>query len=196
MVIEYHLFEHCSKFAKNILMSLESAGIGTRVKHPQFGEGVIIDDQLTTCTIYFKSRGEVDMSKEYEGIEILTSASSEDMVSLAEVKKALKQVILQFGDINDKVELGDKWLGGKLILKPGRSDLKEKEIPIETFFHKIVMLRDRLRVMEQRINSTKNLNEEEKINLQQYLTRIYGSLTTFNVLFDEKDDRFIGEKSK
>jgi len=79
---------------------------------------------------------------------------------------------------------------------PGRSDLKEKEIPIEIFFHKIIMLRDRLRVMEQRINSSTNLNEEEKINLQQYLTRIYGSLTTFNVLFDNKEDYFVGERSK
>ncbi|MFZ1255152.1 MAG: hypothetical protein WAR77_02315, partial [Saprospiraceae bacterium] len=73
--------------------------------------------------------------------------------------------------------------------------LKEKEIPIEKFFHKIVMLRDRLRVMEQRINSS-NLTDEEKINLQQYITRIYGSLTTFNVLFRHKEHQFVGEKGE
>ena len=171
-------------------------GVGTRVIHPQFGDGVVVEDLETTCVIYFKSRGEVEMSKDYDEIKIVEQVEPEDMVSLEEVKKALKQVILQFGDINEMVMLGDKWTGGKLILQPGREGLQSKEIPIETFFHKIIMLRDRLRVMEQRINSSKNMNEEEKVNLQQYLTRIYGSLTTFNVLFDDKDDYFVGDRSK
>ena len=88
--------------------------------------------------------------------------------------------------------LGDKWDGGTLILKPQDSDLKPKEMTIDSFFHKIVMVRDRLRVMEQRINSSK-LSDEEKVNLQQYITRIYGSLTSFNVLFKYKEDNFKGE---
>ena len=83
-----------------------------------------------------------------------------------------------------------------MILQPEDSSLQSKEIPIETFFHKIVMVRDRLRVMEQRINSSKGLNDEEKVNLQQYITRIYGSLTTFNVLFKNKENQFQGERSK
>ena len=82
-----------------------------------------------------------------------------------------------------------------MILKPRDASLKSKEIPIETFFHKIVMTRDRLRVMEQRINSHKGLSGEEKVNLQQYITRIYGSLTTFNVLFDDRDYHFRGDSS-
>ena len=76
-----------------------------------------------------------------------------------------------------------------------KADLQSKEMPIDTFFHKIVMVRDRLRVMEQRINAS-NLTDEEKVNLQQYITRIYGSLTTFNVLFKRKQDGFVGEKSR
>ena len=82
-----------------------------------------------------------------------------------------------------------------MILKPGKSDLQAKEIPVETFFHKIVMVRDRLRVLEQNINSHTGLSDEDKVNLQQYITRIYGSLTSFNILFAEKEDYFVGSKS-
>ena len=92
------------------------------------------------------------------------------------------------------VKLGDKWIGGTMLLQPKDASLKPKEIPIDIFFHKIVMARDRLRVLEQNINSHKNLTDEEKINLQQYITRIYGSFTTFNVLFKNKEHWFIGDK--
>ena len=96
-------------------------------------------------------------------------------------------------DISEIVPLGDRWKGGNMLLQPEDKSLKPKEMPIEAFFHKIVMVRDRLRVMEQRINASK-LEEEEKINLQHYITRIYGSLTSFNVLFKNKEDQFVGEK--
>ena len=83
-----------------------------------------------------------------------------------------------------------------MILQPADKTLKPKEIPIDDFFHKIVMLRDRLRVLEQNINSNKKLSDEDKVNLQQYVTRCYGSLTTFNVLFKNKEHWFVGEKGK
>jgi hypothetical protein len=95
----------------------------------------------------------------------------------------------------EEVPIGDRWEGGTLILQPADKSLKAKELPIEDFFHKIVMTRDRLRVLEQRINGNAQLSDAEKVNLQQYITKIYGSLTTFNVLFRYKEHYFTGEKS-
>jgi uncharacterized radical SAM superfamily protein len=106
----------------------------------------------------------------------------------------LKYVLDRFNGLEYKVELGKKWQGGVMLLQPANKDLKPKDIPIEVFFHKIVMMRDRLRVLEQNINSHAGLSDEEKINLQQYITRCYGTMTTFNILFDEKEDFFIGSK--
>jgi hypothetical protein len=101
-----------------------------------------------------------------------------------------------WGGLSENVPLGDRWQKGMMLLQPADKTLKPKEIPIEDFFHKIVMLRDRLRVLEQQINAHKVLSDEDKVNLQQYITRIYGSLTTFNVLFKNKEQWFVGEKTK
>ncbi len=103
--------------------------------------------------------------------------------------------------LREELELGaakiaDKWIGGKLILRPGKPGLQEKEVPIDAFFHKIIMLRDRLRVLEQQINANDKLSEPEKIQLQQYITRCYGSLTTFNIFFKDQKDQFVGQKSE
>jgi hypothetical protein len=81
-----------------------------------------------------------------------------------------------------------------MLLQPFDKTIKPKEIPVEDFFHKIVMLRDRLRILEQNINSSNNLSGNEKVNIQQYITRFYGSLTTFNVLFKNRRHWFVGEK--
>ena len=90
--------------------------------------------------------------------------------------------------------IGAKWEGGTLVMRPGKAGLQEKEVPIETFFRKIVMVRDRLRVLEQQINASEKLSDADKLGLQQYITRCYGSLTTFNVLFDSREEWFVGEK--
>jgi hypothetical protein len=93
-----------------------------------------------------------------------------------------------------EVELGARWEGGEIILKPGKEGTQEKRIPIDSFFHKVVMIRDKLRVLEQRINAHPRLSAEEKLQMQQYVTGCYGTLTTFNILFAEKADGFIGAK--
>jgi hypothetical protein len=93
------------------------------------------------------------------------------------------------------VRLAPKWEGGTVVLRPGDAQAQPKEIPLDALFHKIVMIRDRLRVLEQRVNGHEKLSDADKIELQQYVTRCYGSLTTFNVLFRDEQDRFVGEKS-
>lgn len=173
-------------------------GIGAKIEHPDFGEGVIFGSEQDRFRIYFQEHGEKQLAKTYAGFEVLEPAEEpEDFsISMEDVVAAVENVFDRYMDDTSVVEMGDKWDGGTLILKPGSEGLATKELPIETFFHKIVMVRDRLRVLEQNINSHKVLTDEEKVNLQQYITRIYGSLTTFNVLFASKNDHFVGERSK
>ena len=118
------------------------------------------------------------------------------METFSDVEKSLLGILRKWADLQEVIPLGDRWTGGTIILKPGDPKAQPKEIPIDAFFHKIVMLRDRLRVLEQQINSHAALKDEDKVNLQQYITRIYGTLTTFNVLFKNKDHQFVGEKGK
>jgi hypothetical protein len=168
-------------------------GIGSRVKHPAFGDGVVIAAEVIAYRVCFITYGIKLVGKDYSAWEVIDKVEAEDKVSFTEAEKSLIKILKTWSDITEVVPLGDKWKNGLMILKPDDSSLKPKEIPIDTFFHKIVMVRDRIRVMEQRINAS-DLSDEEKVNLQQYITRIYGSLTTFNVLFKNKDDQFTGEK--
>jgi hypothetical protein len=108
------------------------------------------------------------------------------------VRNAVKDELSHALAEGEPVELGNRWIGGKIEIWPRDPSVGAKEIPIDAFFHKIVMVRDRLRVLEQQINGHSKLTDEEKVHLQQYITRCYGSLTTFNVLFRHKEDHFTG----
>ena len=170
-------------------------GIGTRLQHTQHGPGVIVGVRYATYLISFIYHGLKEIDKNDGHLEeIIAENVSEDIETHSEVERSLLKILRLWNGAGETVRMGDRWEGGTLILQPADKSLKAKEIPIDDFFHKIVMLRDRLRVMEQQINSHKKLSDEEKVNLQQYITRIYGSLTTFNVLFKNKEQWFIGEK--
>lgn len=171
-------------------------GIGTRLQHTQLGPGVIVGIRYATYLISFIYHGVKEIDKTDTNLdEIIAENVTAEVETVSAVETSLLKILRQWSDVTELVPLGDKWVGGTMLLQAADKNLKPKEIPIEDFFHKIVMLRDRLRVLEQNINSNKKLSDEEKVNIQQYITRCYGSLTTFNVLFKNKEHWFVGEKS-
>ncbi len=176
------------------IATMKLLGIGSRINHPDYGKGVVTNVTSQHYWVTFIENGleTIDLDSEFDVIE--AADDDVDTVSLFDVESSLKEILKKWSDVSEVVPIADKWKGGKLILEPGDTSLKSSEIPIDTFFHKITMVRDRLRVMEQKINSS-NLEEQEKIDLQQYITRSYGSLTTFNVLFKLKTQNFVGQKS-
>lgn len=170
-------------------------GIGTRLQHTQHGQGVIVGIKYATYLISFIDTGIKEIDKADDKLEeIIPENITVEIETSSDFEKSLLKILKMWGGITETVSLGDKWLGGTMILQTADKTLKPKEIPIEDFFHKIVMLRDRLRVLEQNINSHKKLTDEDKVNMQQYITRCYGSLTTFNVLFKNKEQYFVGDK--
>lgn len=177
---------------------MEELSVGTRVDHPRYGEGIVSRNNITAYEIFFERGGKMEITKRNTDLVVLEASDTapKSGLSISEIEEVMSFVLDKYGALNEVVPLGEKWEGGTMSLQPANLDLNPKEIPVETFFHKIVMLRDRLRVLEQNINSSKSLSDEEKVNMQQYITRIYGSLTTFNVLFSEKEHYFKGASSK
>jgi len=170
-------------------------GIGSRINHSEYGKGVVTNVTSKHYWVTFIENGleTIELDSEFDVIE--AAEDEVDTVSFFDVESSLVQILKKWSDVTEVISIADKWKGGKLILEPADTSLQSKEIPIDSFFHKITMVRDRLRVMEQKINSSKNLDEQEKIDLQQYITRSYGSLTTFNMLFKLKTQQFVGQKS-
>ena len=176
-------------------MDQTTLGIGTRLQHTQFGPGVIVGIKYATYLISFINHGIKEIDKTDNKLDdIIPENVSLEIETQSDTEKSLLKILRLWGGITEQVPLGEKWIKGTMLLQPFDKSLKPKEIPIDDFFHKIVMLRDRLRVLEQNINSNKKLSDEEKVNIQQYITRCYGSLTTFNVLFKNKEQWFAGEK--
>lgn len=175
---------------------MQLLGIGSRIAHSEFGKGVVTNVTSKHYWVTFIDNGleTIDLNAEFEIIELVEDEV--DTISFSEVEQSLISILRRWSDASQITPIADKWKGGNLVLKPGDANLTDKEVPIDTFFHKIVMVRDRVRVMEQKINASTTLDDQDKVELQQYITRIYGSLTTFNVLFKNQSDHFVGEKTK
>jgi hypothetical protein len=170
-------------------------GIGSRVKHAAYGDGVVIRLHIAAYEVCFMQFGIKMVSKDYENWQIVEHIPAEEAVTFTEAEQSLMRILRTWSATSlEIVPLGDKWKNGKMVLQA--EGVTPKEVPIDVFFHKIVMMRDRLRVLEQQVNAHKKLDDEDRVNLQQYITRCYGSMTTFNILFKNREDYFVGDSSK
>ena len=168
-------------------------GLGTIVKHRDFGKGRIVAYDDDRYVILFAGGDAKIVAFAFEGLQADGSAGDPE---LDRIVQAVRQVLGDHGWLDVDLELGKRWVGGTLKLVPGKDDTPAKDVPIEMFLKKLVGVRDKLRVLEQKINSHPSLAGEEKLELQGYITRCYGSLTTFNVLFGNRVSWFVGQGDK
>lgn len=164
-------------------------GMGSLVNHPSFGTGRIIGYTSTGYVIAFKGGESKQVSASFQGLKSVEMAGNE---SIDRVKQAVAEVLGDYGWMDTQLELSPRWTGGTMELIPGKEGVSGKSIPIEMFFKKIISIREKLRVLEQKINNHPSLSSEEKMELEGYITRSYGSLTSFNVLFADKSGQFKG----
>ena len=177
-------------------MNIESLRIGQKVRHPQYGSGTVKSISEAVAEIHFDDGVKRSVAPEPSGLEPMDAQATVSGLNLPLkqfVEETLAAAIAKLGlEKPDSVvaELGLRWHGGKVVLHPADPALQTKEVPLEVFFHKIVMVRNNLRVLEQKINAHEKLSDGEKVEMQQYITRSYGSLTTFNILFKDKESQF------
>ena len=176
-------------------MNIESLHIGMKVRHPQYGIGVVKSLTGQTAEIGFDDtqRTIAPGSSDLQPAEPTATLSELEMPLAKLISDTAHAVVEALGlEPQDALVQGlaARWQKGTLFMQSADSSLQPKEVPLATFFHKIVMIRNNLRVLEQKVNASDKLNEADKVELQQYVTRCYGSLTTFNILFKSKDDQF------
>ena len=177
-------------------MNIETLHIGMKVRHPQYGVGVVRSLTEQTAEIAFDddARGQLRRPLAISQPAEATATMSELEMPLANLIRDTAHAVVEALGLEQKdvvVEgLATRWQRGTLFMQSADTSLQPKEVPLETFFHKIVMIRNNLRVLEQKVNASDKLSDADKFDLQQYITRCYGSLTTFNILFKNKDDQF------
>ena len=165
-------------------------GLGTIVRHRDFGRGRVVGYDQDRYVILFPG-GDVKMvAFAFEG---MTADGSPGDPELDRIVQAMRDVLGDHGWLDVDLELSKRWVGGTLKLVPGKDETQAKDVPIEVFLKKLIGIRDKLRVLEQKLNSHPSLAPEEKLELQGYITRCYGSLTTFNVLFSTRASWFVGQ---
>ena len=195
MLVESGL-QTVSNRAYILSMKIESLRIGMKVRHPQYGSGTIKTISEAVAEIQFDDGSKRAVAPEPSGLEpaepqVAVSGLSVPLTQFVgeTLEAAIEKLGLQKPD-SVVEKLGLRWHGGKVVLHPADPTLQTKEVPLEVFFHKVVMVRNNLRVLEQKINAHEKLSDGEKVEMQQYITKSYGSLTTLNVLFKEKEDQF------
>ncbi|HLX64548.1 MAG TPA: hypothetical protein VKX17_24965 [Planctomycetota bacterium] len=165
-------------------------GLHTVVAHPMFGAGRIVAYEADTYVVLFKG-GEA--KRVAFSFEAMTATEPAGDPQFDQLKQAVREVLGDYGWLDVDLELAKRWTGGTLKLIPGKTETQPKDVPIEMFFKKLIGVRDKLRVLEQKINAHPVLSPEEKFEFEGYITRCYGSLTTFNVLFSAKESQFHGQ---
>jgi hypothetical protein len=176
-------------------MKIEGLHIGMKVRHPKYGVGTVKSIGERTAEIRFEDalRTLDPELSEITAAEPSASISALDVPLKQFVESTVEAVIGRLGfEKPDAVieQLGVRWHKGRAVLHPSDPTLQTKEVPLEVLFHKLVGIRNQLRVLEQKINAHPQLTDGEKVEMQQYVTRCYGSLTTFNLLFKNKEDQF------
>jgi hypothetical protein len=175
-------------------IAIQNLRIGMKVRHPRYGVGAIKALTEHTADITFDDAPRtVDPAASDLTLAEASASLTEMQMPLAALMRETAQAVVDALGLEPPEQLVEglatRWQSGTLALRPADASLQAKEVPLETFFHKIVMIRNNLRVLEQKVNASQRLSDADKFDLQQYITRCYGSLTTFNILFKEKSDQ-------